>query len=64
MLDLLRPALEDLDVDTADDLMTKMKGYSFGPKVDELVPKLNAAVKNLDEDLAGQIMDEMLKNLK
>ncbi len=61
MIDLLRPALEDLDVDSADDIMEKMKEYSFGPAVDELVPKLNAAVKNLDEEIAGRIMDEMLE---
>jgi signal transduction histidine kinase/DNA-binding NarL/FixJ family response regulator/sugar lactone lactonase YvrE/uncharacterized membrane protein len=64
MIDMLRPALEDLDVDTADDIMAKMKDYSFGEGVDALIPKLNAAVKNLDEELAGQIMDDMLKNLE
>ncbi len=64
MIDLLRPALEDLDVDSADDIMSKMKEFSFGPEVDQLVPKLNAAVKNLDEDLANQIMDQMIANVK
>ncbi|MCR5304234.1 MAG: response regulator [Lachnospiraceae bacterium] len=59
MLDMLTPALEDLDVDTMDELMEKMKGYTFGPEVDELVPKLSAAVRDMDEEMALGIMDEI-----
>ncbi len=59
MFDMLAPAMEDLDVDMADDIMLKMKSYTFGEELDGLVKKLNGAVKNLDEELANKIMDEM-----
>lgn len=61
MFEMLRPAVEDLDVDTADGIMDKMKGYTFGSEINELVDKLNSAVKDFDEELAGQLMDQMLE---
>ncbi|MCR4674709.1 MAG: response regulator, partial [Lachnospiraceae bacterium] len=63
MFELLTPAMEELDVDTADGIMDKMKSYCFGEEIDGLVGKLNAAVKNLDEDLAKELMEEMEQKL-
>ncbi|MCR4903731.1 MAG: response regulator [Butyrivibrio sp.] len=63
MFDLLRPAMEELDVDSADDIMAKMGKYKFGDEIDALVPKLNAAVKGLDEEMANKLMDEMESKL-
>ena len=61
MIDLLRPALEDLDVDSTDEIVQRMKNTSFGPEIDALVPPLSAAVRDLDEELAGKYMNEMLR---
>ncbi|MBR6015122.1 MAG: response regulator, partial [Firmicutes bacterium] len=59
MFEMLVPAMEDLDVDTADEIMEKMKGYTFGPEIDDLVGKLNGAVKNLDEDETKGIIEQI-----
>ena len=59
MLDLLEPKITELDVDGADEIMEKMKKYSFAPEVDELIPKLGAAVMDLNEELAVTIINEM-----
>ncbi len=62
MLDMLAPAMEDLDIDTADEIMLRMKDFTYGPEIDEKIKKLGGAVKNLDEDMAGSIMEE-IRNL-
>ena len=59
MLDLLEPKISELDVDGADEIMEKMKKCSFAPEVDELIPKLGAAVMDLNEELAVSIINEM-----
>uniref|UniRef100_UPI00257FE92F hypothetical protein n=1 Tax=Lachnospira sp. TaxID=2049031 RepID=UPI00257FE92F len=59
MLDMLNQAMESLDIDTADEIMTKVKDFSFGDEVDALMPKLSVAVKDLDEDAVQEIAKEM-----
>lgn len=59
MFEMLVPAMEDLDVDTADEIMEKMKQYTFGGEIDALVGKLNGAVKNLDEDETKAVIEEI-----
>ena len=60
---VLTTAIEDLDIDTADEVMDKMKGYTFNPVVDALIPKLSGAVKGLDEGLTKKIIKEMQNNI-
>ncbi|MCR5626801.1 MAG: response regulator [Lachnospiraceae bacterium] len=62
--DILSTALEDMDIDAADDIMNKLTGYSFGEDIDGLIKKLNGAVKNLDEDEAHAIMDQIKNNME
>ncbi len=64
MLDMLIPAMEDLDIDTADEIMAKMKKYTFGGEADALIAKMAGAVKNLDEDEVKAIADELGDFLK
>lgn len=64
MLDMLIPAMEDLDIDTADEIMAKMKKYTFGGEADALIGKMAGAVKNLDEDEVKAIADELGNVLK
>ncbi len=59
MFEMLIPAMEDLDVDTADEIMEKMKKYTFGAEIDALVGKLNGAVKNLDEDETKAVIEQI-----
>lgn len=59
MLDMLNQAMESLDIDTADEIMSKVKNFSFGDEVDALMPKLLVAVKDLDEDAVQEIAKEM-----
>ncbi|MCR4798400.1 MAG: response regulator, partial [Lachnospiraceae bacterium] len=57
--EVIRQALEDMDIDAADEHMEKLKGYTFGEKADELMKELSAAVADLDEDAAAEIIASM-----
>lgn len=59
MVAMLKNAMEDFDVDAADEIMEQMKSYSHPPEIEALLPELAAAVTNLDPDEAGDIMDRM-----
>ena len=63
LLTLLRGALEDLDVDAADGVMEKLRGYRMAPEVEALLPELAAAVTDLDEDAAHGVMERIEKLL-
>ena len=55
MTAMLRRALEDFDVDTADGIIEKMRSYSYSDDIEELIPALAAAVGDLDQDEAERI---------
>ncbi|MBO4374090.1 MAG: response regulator [Lachnospiraceae bacterium] len=59
MLKTLTEAIEILDTDRMDGIMFDMTSHTFGQDMDELVEKLNAAVKDMDEELANEIINEM-----
>ena len=59
MLDMLKTALADFDVDAADEVMGKIRSYAYAPEVEELLPRLSAAVTDLDEDAAGAVMERL-----
>ncbi len=63
MLDELSPAMEELDVDTADMLMEKMHAYRYNESVDELIMKLSAAVTDLDIELSQELIGEIRANI-
>ncbi|MCR4588482.1 MAG: response regulator, partial [Lachnospiraceae bacterium] len=56
---VLSAALADMDIDTADDVMNRMKGYAFPDEIQALIPSLSAAVADLDEEGANGIMQKM-----
>ncbi len=58
-LSLIENAMEEMDVDAADNALDRMKGYEFSPKVQELMPVLSAAVTALDEDAVKQVTARM-----
>ncbi|MBE7004446.1 MAG: response regulator [Ruminococcaceae bacterium] len=59
MLDMLRAALEDFDVDAADEAMGRLKSYRYAPEIEAQLPMLAAAVADLNEDEAKRIMEEI-----
>ena len=56
MMEMLKNALEEFDVDAADGIMEKIKSYSYTSEVEALIPSLSAAVSDLDQDTAEEIM--------
>ncbi|MCR4897435.1 MAG: response regulator [Lachnospiraceae bacterium] len=56
----LSSAMADMDVDTADEILAKMKGYHFSDTVDARIPDLAAAVTALDEDAVNELIRSML----
>ena len=61
---MLKNAFEDFDVDAADDIMKKIKSYSYSDKIDEYVKDLSGAVADLDEDAANEIMKSIEEELE
>ena len=59
MLEMLIAAMEDFDVDQADELVGKLLAYRYGAKLTEKMADLKAAVADLDEELVGQIVREI-----
>ncbi|MBR1854621.1 MAG: response regulator [Lachnospiraceae bacterium] len=59
MMEMLSQALEEFDIDAADDIIEKMKTYRYPGEIEAMVPDLCAAVKDLDQDEAERIMERM-----
>ena len=64
MMDMLRQALEDFDVDAADGIMEKIRSYRYEPAVEEYIRSLAAAVTDLDQDEAESIMDKIIADME
>ena len=56
MMEMLKNALEDFDVDAADGIIDKIRSYSYPQEIEALIPELAAAVKDLDQDGAEDVM--------
>ncbi len=56
---ILRTALEDFDVDTADEIVAKLRSYACASEVEALIPSLAAAVADLDQDAAERVMAQI-----
>ncbi len=59
MCKALTESMEILDADRMDGIMHDMTSHTFGEELDALIVKLNAAVKDMDEELANEIIKEM-----
>ncbi len=59
MLSSLAGAMEILDADRMDEIMLDISSHTFGEEIDSLTGKLLAAVKDMDEELAGRIINEI-----
>lgn len=59
-LDNLQAAMEDVDIDTADEIMKELKQYRYTDPVAEVVEKLETAVMNID----AQKTEEYIQKIK
>lgn len=56
---MLKQALEDFDIDKADGIMEKIKSYGYEPEIEAYIAPLSAAVADIDQDAAEEIMDSI-----
>ncbi|MCM1500013.1 MAG: hypothetical protein NC124_16245, partial [Clostridium sp.] len=65
LLHLLKCAIEEMDVDTADEIMQQLKRFSY-PEIimSEVLEKLSLAVANLDEEQTAVWVDKFEQELK
>ncbi len=63
MMEMLRNALEDFDVDACDGIMEKIRSYSYDKDVGSFIEQLSAAVADLDQDEAEGIMERIEEEL-
>lgn len=59
-LRLLQTAMEDMDVDTMDEIMEHLQQFRYPPDIQTLVDQLSAAVVNLDSELADELIPELM----
>ncbi len=63
MLTIVRNAMEDLDIDAADEAMKELVRYSYPGEAEEKLAALKAAVTDLDTDLAEKSITAMAEIL-
>lgn len=58
-LKLLTKAMEDMDVDKADEIIDILKGFDYSGELKDLMKQLSVAVKNLDEQRVKDLCNEI-----
>ena len=53
MVAMLKNAMEDFDVDAADEIMEQMKSYSHPPEIEALLPELKEFMEHMGEYCIG-----------
>lgn len=59
ILEKLKGAMDDMDIDESDELMKSLLKYNYSEKITEKMNVLSSAVVDLDSDLAAKIIDEI-----
>lgn len=60
LLERLRYAMEDMDIDTSDELMALIRQYEFPQHMQAMIEALDAAVVNLDSEEAVRLTEELI----
>lgn len=60
LLDRLRYAMEDMDIDVSDEMMERLRQYEFSEHMQDIIEELGSAVVNLDSDQAIRLAEELL----
>ena len=58
-LELLKDAMDMMDIDMADEIMKELRGYQYSEVINEKVESLGAAVVNLDVEKANRVINEI-----
>ncbi len=59
----LKTAMDEMDIDLADDIMKSLKAYEYSRSISDKMENLAAAVVNLDVEAAAEIIEEIIKLL-
>ena len=60
ILNSLKTAMEDFDLDTADDCVKKLKAYSYPEEIQSLIGEIAVAVTQVDDDEVLELADKLL----
>ncbi len=63
-LEKLKPAMEELDIDIADETMEALMLYRYPDEIEAGMEKLGAAVTELDSEKAEHLIDDLIKRIK
>ena len=63
LLENLRYAMEEMDIDALDAAMDALRQYEFGEDVQAMVDKLGTAVTNLDNDEVTELVEQIIKEI-
>ncbi len=63
LLDIIKGAMEDMDVDTADESVEKLSGFVLPEDMEKELPELKAMVADLDSEGAAEVAERMQKVL-
>ncbi len=63
LLEMLRAALEEMDISSADSVMSQIKSFSYAPDLQEDVDQMAGLVSELDFDGAGEVLTRLLGSL-
>ncbi|MBQ3583985.1 MAG: response regulator [Lachnospiraceae bacterium] len=58
-LELLKNAMEDMDIDVADETMNQLRLYQYPEHIEKYMEKLSAAVANLDSEQADALIESI-----
>ncbi len=64
LMTMLKEAVEELDIDVADETVAKLDGYILPDEISKDLDTLKAAVADLDSDNVSEIVDKILENLQ
>jgi HPt (histidine-containing phosphotransfer) domain-containing protein len=64
MLNNLKTAMEEMDIDMSDDIMKSLKAYNYKQEIAEKIELLATAVVNLDVESATEIIIEVIERIE
>lgn len=62
-LQSLKEAMEDMDIDAADEIIMRLRQYRYEPDVQEGIDRLSVCVVNLDSEKACDIIEGLMNKL-
>ena len=64
MLNDLKSAMNEMDIDVSDDIMKSLKAYEYKSEIAEKIDSLAVAVVNLDVDSVTDIIEEIIERIE